>query len=428
MKILHPRQLAVRVVLLVVSTLFGSVLAETSPKIVENTFVDISTFISTSLVQHPQLLAAKADIQSAKAALRAASQAIYNPELEFDYEDTAEITKSVGIKQTIDWGDQQGSRTALAKANLNKASINYNVVVQSFISSVLAGLAENQTEKDLVELNNKTLKLMNEFKRVADRRFQAGDLTQVELNLTKLAYTQAVIEQVNAQTHAIEAYEKLQAILGMEPLTIPMLPEQLVGPVFKIEQEELLRNLPIVRAQLAQVEFAKQKIAVRKSEQAWNPTIGVSAGLEGSDNLIGLNLSLPLNIRNDFSAEVDVAQQELIASEQRAQQAYRNTKSKLNITTERYRNLLSAWNNWRVNSRENVEQQLMLIEQLWQVGEISATDYLLQLKQIVEIQAAGLELRNQLWQAAFDWMNLTATVNNWLNINIELLDTENYEN
>ena len=156
---------------------------------------------------------------------------------------------------------------------------------------------------------------------------------------------------------------------------------------------------------------------MRKSEKAWNPTIGLSAGSEGEESLIGINLSIPLNMRNSFSAEVDAAQQTLIASEQRAHQAYRDARSTLMISTERYRLLLKAWDNWRAHGRDSVAQQLTLIKQLWQAGDISASEYLLQLKQALETQASGLELRNQLWQVSFDWMSLTANIDNWLNIN-----------
>ena len=231
-----------------------------------------------------------------------------------------------------------------------------------------------------------------------------------------------MLDQVNAQSKATDSREKLRSIIGSLPKSLPLLPEQLPEPILNDDLEYILRNLPVVRAQLAKVQLAKQQIALRKSEQAWSPTVGVTAGSEGGENLIGLNLSIPLNARNNFSAEVDVARQELIASEQRAQTAYRNTRARLAITTERYSDLLSASNHWRENGRISIEQQLILVDKLWQVGEITATDYLMQIKQVLDIQVAGLELRSQLWLVAFDWMNLTATADDWLNINIDLLE------
>lgn len=422
MKILNSRQLAVRVSLLAVILIFDTASAETTSESANNAPVALSNFIKSSLEQQPTLLAAKADIQSAKAALRASSQAIYNPELELGYEDATDKTKTIGITQTIDRGDQRGSREIVAKANLNTVAVNYQVEIQAFIGNLLAGLAENQSQQELVQLSKKTLKLIQEFKEIAERRYLAGDLTQVDLNLARLAYHQALLDQVNAQSKATDSREKLRSIIGSLPKSLPLLPEQLPEPILNDDLEYILRNLPVVRAQLAKVQLAKQQIALRKSEQAWNPTVGVTAGSEGGENLIGLNLSIPLNVRNNFSAEVDVARQELIASEQRAQIAYRNTRARLAITTERYSDLLSASNHWRENGRISIEQQLILVDKLWQVGEITATDYLMQIKQVLDIQVAGLELRSQLWLVAFDWMNLTATADDWLNINIDLLE------
>jgi len=420
MKILNPRQLAVRVSLLVVISLLNTAAAESTSNTTKDASSVLSGFIKNSLANHPGLLAAKADVQSAKAVLRASDQAVYNPELEFDYEDTDVKTKSIGISQTIDWGDQQGSRTSVSEAQLHKVMANYKIVIQSFISSLLTGLAKNQTEKELAQLSNETLTLMLEFRQIAERRYQAGDLSQVELNLARLAYNQALMDQANTLSNATEASEKLRAILGTLPSSLPALPEQLPEPELNKDLEAFLQQLPVIRTQLAEVQVARQQVALRKSETAWDPTISVSAGSEGEEDLIGFNLSIPLNIRNSFSAEVDAAHQDLIASEQRVQLAYRDTRATLIVTSERYRNLLKAWNSWRENSRDSVDQQLTLIKQLWQAGDISAADYLLQLKQALETQASGLELRNQLWQVAFEWMSLTASIDNWLNINAEL--------
>jgi len=418
MKILKPRHFAVWASLLVMPALMNiAVATQTSEK---NMAISqpLVSLIKRHLLENPELQALKAELQSTKASLRAADQAVYNPEIEFDYEDTDVKTKSVGISQTIDWGDQQGSRTAVAEAQLSKARANYEVATQSFISKLLTGFAEHQTGSELASLSQQTLKLMQEFRLIAERRYQAGDLNQVELNLARLAFSQALMEQANVRSNATEAREKLRAILGTLPSSLPVLPEQLPEPVLRNDLEVFLQQLPVIRRQLADVQVSRQQVALRKSEKAWDPTISVSAGSDGNEDLVGFNLSIPLNIRNSFSAEVDAAQQDLIASEQRAQLAYRDTRGTLIVATERYRNLLNAWNSWRAHSRDSVDQQLILIKQLWQAGDISAADYLLQLKQALETQASGLELRNQLWRVAFDWMSLTASIDDWLNINI----------
>ncbi len=420
MKILSPRQFVARVSLLTGITLFNiNAFAQNSVSDASQIApIELTQFIINSLTDHPDMLAAKAEIQSAKAALRAADKAIYNPEIEFDYEDTGVTTQSIGISQTIDWGDKQGSKNMVANARLNKAVATYEMATQAFVQKLLGSFAEYQTGSELAGLSKETLQLMQEFRQIAERRYQAGDLSQVELNLARLAYNQALMEQAGTLSDATESKEILRAILGSLPTSLPALPEQLPAPVLQSDLEKFLQQLPVIRAQLADVEIARKQVELRKSEKAWDPTISVRAGSEDDESLVGFNLSIPLNIRNSFSAEVDAAQQDLISSQQRTQLAYREARGHLIVTTERYKNLLNAWNSWRENSRNSVKQQLMLIKQLWQAGDISAAEYLLQLKQALETQAAGLELRNQLWQVAFDWMSQTNTIDNWLNIEI----------
>lgn len=418
MKIFRPLRLAAWVSLMALSGTSSGVLAESVAAFDRSKAPSsqLSSFINNSLTGHPDILAAKADVLSASAALRASGQAIYNPEISYDYEDIDVKTQIIGISQTIDWGDQRGSRRSVSQAQLEMAQASYKMTIQSFMSGLLEALAENQTEKELALLSDETLNLMLEFREIAQRRYQAGDLNLVELNLAKLAFSQALMEQANVRSNATEALENLRAILGDLPLTLPGLPELLPEPNLEKDLSAFLQQLPIIRTQLAQVQVARKQVAFRQSEKAWDPTLSFSSGSEGSTDLIGFNLSIPIKLRNTYSAEVDVANQDLIASEQRAQLAYRNTRATLVINTERYRNLLNAWNSWRETSRDSVKQQLKLIKQLWQAGDISASDYLLQLKQALETQATGLQLRNQLWHVAFAWMGLTNSLDNWLNI------------
>jgi len=431
MKILNPRQFAAWVLMLAGVGFFTSTIAAPVTGTEASASLSLSNFIKTSLADNPEFLALKADLQSAKATLRAADQAVYNPELELDYENIDEINstiQTVGISQTIDWGDLQGSRTAIGRMGLQKATASYKLASQSFLSDLLMRQADHQTQIALQKLSNESLALMASFKTIAESRYRAGDLSQVELNLALLAYHQALMEQANVQSDASEAREKLRVLLGYSAgdfvgdsfKKIPGLPEQLPTPKIKGDLDSFLQTLPLVKVQLADLQLSRNQVELKKSERAWNPTIGVRAGKEDDDSLIGFNLSIPLNVRNNFSAEVDAAQQESIATEQRAHIAFRDARARIIVATERYRSLLTAWNNWRKYGRSSVDQQLSLIKKLWQSGDISASDYLLQLKQALETRATGLKLRNQLWQVAFEWMSLTDRLDDWLNIQIEL--------
>jgi len=386
---------------------------------VQNSSASISQMMQMNMQDHPQLQALKAELRSAKAQVRAANQAIFNPELELDYEETDIETKSVGIRQTLDWGDQRGSRTAAAQAQFNHAMASYEQAIQTLLKEQLSRIAEYQTNQELKQLADEKLKLMLEFKQVSERRFEAGDLNQVERNLTQLSYSQAVMEQANVNADAIEAREALYVMFNNLPKELPHLPAELPPPELESDLEKFIQQLPAVRQTIAEINSARQTVKLRKSETAWNPTIGLSAGKEGDENLVGVNLSFPLNIRNNYSAEVDSANESLIAIEQRAHIAFREIRARIISTNGRYKALLHAWKNWQDKSRNSVDQQLILVKKMWQVGDISTADYLLQLKQALETKATGIELRNQLWQVAFEWMSMVSTLDDWLNIEIE---------
>ena len=121
---------------------------------------------------------------------------------------------------------------------------------------------------------------------------------------------------------------------------------------------------------------------------------------------------------------MNAAHQDLIAQEQLTHMSYRSTRANLKSTKQRYQNLLNAWRHWREEGQESGNEQLALIQQLWEHGEISATEHTIQIRQTLDAIATGLELRNQLWHTAFDWMAMTATIDAWLGINLELTKGE----
>lgn len=366
--------------------------------------------------RHPRKRAAQASLEASRAAVRAADNALYNPELEIDSENASSDTSYIQLSQTLDMGDRRGSRTSVAQSRLLKADADYDSTLQQLSHDLLIAIAKKRTRDELAKLAEQGLQLMREFSDVAERRYKAGDLNQVELDLARLAYAEALMKRAQALSDAAAAKEALRAIFIRMPKALPALPDELPQARLPGDRDDFIRSLPVMRALEAAVSARRYTVELRKSERSWDPRIALRGGKEDSDTLVGATLTIPLNIRNTYQAEVEEAQQDLISSEQLAQQTFLNQRAQVLATTERYRLLQQAWNDWKKTGRVSVNRQLSLIKKLWRAGDMSTTEYLVQLKQALDTQSAGYKLRGRTWQAAFDWLLVTASIDKWLQV------------
>ena len=78
-----------------------------------------------------------------------------------------------------------------------------------------------------------------------------------------------------------------------------------------------------------------------------------------------------------------------------------------------------AWNAWLDTGELNLTQQADLLERLWRAGELSLTDYLVQVNQTLDTQRSAVELRRTLWDAWFSWLAATGQTGRWLGLPIE---------
>ena len=377
---------------------------------------DLATLVSDVLPTHPRLLAARNALHAAVTRLQAAEQPLYNPELEIDTENSDINTSVLQLSQTIDSGGQRKARTQIASAELEAARATFELAELSLLKDLLVALANEQSGRKIAMLATEGLELMKEFAEIAQLRFKAGDLTQVETDLAQLAYNEALMTHAQALSEASTARENLIALYQLSPSYTPALPETLPSPVLPTNVDSFLNDLPVMRKLKQELIATGGNVELRQSERSWEPTVAIRGGREDQEPLVGLTLSLPLKIRNNQKAQVETARQELAQGEQTLRQQQRNIKAQVLSSTERYRLLQTAFNEWLKTGRSHVNRQLKLTKRLWRSGDMSTTDYLVQLKQALETYASGIELRNRMWLSSFEWMNDTASIDDWLKL------------
>lgn len=375
----------------------------------------LAIWVSRLLADHPAMQAADASLDAARARVNAADQPLYNPELEFEYENTDTVTRSGGISQAIDWADKRGARASIATHELVAAEAEQAAIRQSLAAEILSALADAATAAALEEMGDQRSELMERFGGLAERRRKAGDLSQVELDLARLAVAEARFQQASVITVKIQSLQALIAVAGRNAGDWPAFPAML--PELELQQldhEMLLQSLPVLRQSLARVAAARATIRLRSRERRPDPTITLRAGTEESETLTGVNLSIPLFVRNSLRAEVDVASAELLEAERAANDLYRRSQAALEAAGLIYQLSRSAWQTWESSGAVSLGKQIKLLQRLWQAGEISTTDYLVQLKQALNTRASAIEQRGRMQQAWIDWLLASGRIDNWL--------------
>jgi cobalt-zinc-cadmium efflux system outer membrane protein len=370
-----------------------------------------------TLQTHPRYLAAESRLEQSRAGARAADQALYNPALELEAEDADVRTNTAKISQTIDWGDQRGQRTRQAEARVRSAEATLIATRHRLLRDLLVSLTRYQTQQQLARLTRQRYKLMEEFAQLARRRYRAGDLSQSEFNLAQLAYQEASIQRARSLSEAARAEQDARRNFHTLPAQSPLPPVDLPGITLPVPLQAFLRKLPAVVANTERVNAARAAIKLRQSQRSADPTVSLKGGKEGDASLVGIALNIPLNVRNSYRAEVEAARAGSIAVEREAQQSFVDVRAELRGRARQYQLTRDAWQSWQSSGQQQLQSQLAQLKKLWRSGDIGSTEYLVQLKQALDTQAAGIQLRQSLWTAWFDWLQITARIEKWLQAN-----------
>jgi cobalt-zinc-cadmium efflux system outer membrane protein len=412
------RGIAVCLVFLIFTVPLGEPLAadSTEQPSSNNDKANLAKFVRDIVDANPIFNAALAELDASWAYEAAAGQPLYNPELGFEAEDADSKTRALGLSQTIDWGGKRRARLSVAEAERRSVEADVSSARWQVAVELLSALADYQTESEVNALAAIRVAAMHDFAAVSRRRFDAGDVSQIELDLAVLAYTQARMQLATAAADTAESKQAVTSLVFNVPETRwPSIGAELVPPnIGSGSAEDLVMTLPHVRAAQLQVEAANARVSLRERERRVDPTLTLRGGKEDDETLIGLNITIPLPIRNSFRHEVTAASAERRQAQQVLSDISRRAYTRFLGAQERYRISHGAWQDWRETGDVSLQSQGTLLKRLWEAGELSTTDYLIQVRQTLDTEESALELRRSMWRAWFEWMTASGQIESWL--------------
>ena len=375
----------------------------------------LTNFVWAVVETNPRVQAARAALEASRARESAAGRPLYNPELEADYESAVDRTWEVGIGQTLDWSGKRKARASAAASDRHAVEAEYLATRRDLAVDLLSGLTLYQVGVQRDTLAAERERVMRDFAQLAERRFDAGDLNQVEADLATLASIDAQIQRATAAADLAEAKQAVRNLtLHSESDRWPSVDSNLPVMPTVNDPQKWVMDLPEVLAAQRRVDSADALVDLRERERRPDPTLSLRGGREDDSTLVGVTLSVPLYIRNSFKYEVSAAVAERDQAQQIVDDLLRRAYARFVSASERYQLARDAWQGWEQVGQLSLQRQGDLLQRMWEAGELSTTDFLVQLRQTLDTRDSALDLQLTMWRAWFEWLAASGQVDKWL--------------
>lgn len=203
--------------------------------------------LDEALVKSPRAAAIRAQLQITTAAYADAAAAP-NPAFLFDRAPLGEQVRRVGPTFTVEGPWKLVFRLLATKRLVEQTKTDLMTAIWALRADVRRAYTEVVVAQETVETLNSLYDLASRLLEVSDKRFQAGDVPELDVLKARLATSQSDVERQVGMRRVIRAKQQLNVIMGRKPediVNIPRLPAFLgSGSVNKLDKSQKAQLLP----------------------------------------------------------------------------------------------------------------------------------------------------------------------------------------
>lgn len=371
-----------------------------------------NAWLTNQIEQHPDIVAAREQWLGANANADAAEQPIYNPELSAELERNGdEDNYRVGVEQTIDWWDKRGVKRQQASYLRTSAEALYQQQVLDKTAEVLAALVEWYFANRAAIIAQTQQQQFNTLLELVEKRKQAGDLGSIDAELTFLSLSQQLLQVAEVEVALQRAQTRVRELLPEWSPERGGIPDGFWPPQLdSVTDQELLKHPAVVTVYDSWQSFKEEAKVIKRAAKA-EPTVGINAGRDGEESVVGLTFSIPLTIRNNFNAEIRAAESKALEAEARFQALFRKQRFDWQAAHSTWQLYAEQYRRWQTVAQDRVENSAQLLERQWRSGDLSTSNYLLALNQRAESLLAGIQLEKQTQHALTEVLQQSGRLN-----------------
>lgn len=367
--------------------------------------IDLPTAIARARERAPAAVAALARIGDARAQ-RVGAGVLFTQNTEVQlgagrrYGEPHTLAIQAQVSQQLE-PTRRGARIRVADAGIDEAKALGEAELRELSFEVATTFYEARFADLQVELAQRNLDVSTRAAEAADRRRKAGDITDLDVNLAKIALGRARSALAAAQSERANAVGRLGAVIGAQPDDVITLVGDLRPAPLALDQ--LRATVPVradVRAFEAEASVARAEGALANANG--RPDVGLWFGyqLDERDNIVlgGLTFTLPL--WNRAQGDKAAARAKLRRAEMERAAVVGAASRQLADAFDAYTRASEAVDVFDRDVVPTLADSETLLERSIQSGQIAINDYLVARQEILNGRREHLERQLQLAKAA----------------------------
>lgn len=341
----------------------------------------------------PAIVAARMRIEEARGRTRTASLPVAsNPTLAVEAGrrngDATSTDFGIEVAQSIDFPQRRRARidavNAIVRQEEQRAAEVERETLRDVASSFLRALETRERAESLASAKQ----LAEEALRIAERRYAAGDVAQLDVNLARTAVARAEAEVRTANAELVASATRLQVLLGVsEPLAI-------AGSLREVASIDVTSANDRADVRLLDAEIAEAEAEQRNARMLRWPDFDLRAAYRNEERdrilLGGIGLSLPIFHRGQDAIAITYARIARLRMEREA--LTRAIDADVRGARASYDALRTAASAYERTVLPLIDENERLALESYDVGQIGLADLLVVRRDALDARRAFLEL------------------------------------
>jgi cobalt-zinc-cadmium efflux system outer membrane protein len=374
----------------------------------------LSDVLTRARLQAPQIVSARLAVEEARGRLTGASvRRQTNPEISAalgnrNGPDTRFTDFEVGVGQAFEPSGRRNARIAGANAAIEQGTANVEEVTRTVLRQSGSAYYRVLYADERIRLLNGAFDLASAVYSAADRRFKAGDIAVLDVNIARASLARVRAEREGAQASRALALAELGQLLGLGLDGDTSVAGSLSNPG-QADVNAALRaasDRPELRALEAGIREAEAELQLGASFSKPEYGAGVRYSREEGDHVLlgAMTVTLPVHSKGQELQAVGSARAARLRAELHAAQL--RVQMEVRAAFEAYERRLAAVRVLEADAIPGLDENERLTSRSFEVGQLGLPDLLLIRREILETRVQYVDA---LLEAALARIDLDAS-------------------